>query len=84
MMTAKERLACGAGLLNSIDACRHSSNNPGAFLAVEQAIVDRELFKLETHCSERIALGWNLNTSASEHAMATPTGSRRSSGMRPL
>jgi hypothetical protein len=66
MMTTKERLACGVGLLNSIDARRHRSNNPGTFLAVEQAIVDRELFELEAHCSERIALGWNRNNRASK------------------
>ncbi len=66
MMTAKEPLACGVGLLNSIDARRKRSNDPGAFLTVEQAIVDREIFELEAHCSERIALGWNLNNSASE------------------
>jgi hypothetical protein len=66
MMTTKERLACGVGLLNSIDARRNRSNNPGAFLAVEQAIVDRELFELEAHCSELIARGWNRNNRASE------------------
>ncbi len=44
MMTTKERLVCGVGLLNSIDARRKHSDNPQAFLAVEQAIVDREIF----------------------------------------
>ena len=64
-MTTKERLACVVGLLNSIDARRKHSNNPQAFLAVEQAIVDRELFELEADCSEPIAFTWNEKNRAS-------------------
>lgn len=65
MMTTKERLVCGTELLNSIDARRKHSNNPRAFLAVEQAIVDREIFELEADCSEPIALIWNEKNRAS-------------------
>ena len=45
-MTTKQRLACGAAILRSIDARRQRTGNRNEFLALEQAIVDRELMEL--------------------------------------
>jgi len=42
-MTTKQRLACGAAILRSIDARRQRTGNRNELLALEQAIVDREL-----------------------------------------
>lgn len=42
-MTTKQRLACGAAILRSIDARRQRTGNRNELLALEQAILDREL-----------------------------------------
>jgi hypothetical protein len=47
-MTTKERLASGERILRSIDARRKSTKNPTDLLALEQAIVDRELLELDS------------------------------------
>ena len=47
-MTTKQRLACGAAILRSIDARRQRTGNRNELLALEQAIVDRELIELAT------------------------------------
>ena len=47
-MTTKQRLACGAAILRSIDARRQRAGNRNELLALEQAIVDRELIELVT------------------------------------
>ena len=53
-MTTKQRLACGAAILRSIDARRQRTGNRNELLALEQAIVDRELIELDTYelCDE--------------------------------
>lgn len=53
-MTTKQRLAYGAAILRRIDARRQRTGNRDALLALEQAIVDRELIELVTHglCDE--------------------------------
>ena len=60
-MTTKQRLACGAAILRSIDARRQRTGNRNELLALEQAIVDRELIELDTGglCDEKreLALG---------------------------
>ena len=45
-MTTEQRLACGAAILRSIDARRQRTGNRYELLALEQAIVDRELIEL--------------------------------------
>ena len=54
-MTRKQRLACGAAILRSIDARRQRTGNRNELLALEQAIVDRELMELVTGwlCDEK-------------------------------
>jgi len=54
-MTTKQRLACGAAILRSIDARRQRTGNRNELLALEQAIVDRELIELVTGglCDEK-------------------------------
>ena len=52
-MTTKQRLACGAAILRSIDARRQHTGNRNELLALEQAIVDRELIELVTLCDEK-------------------------------
>ena len=47
-MTTKQRLACGAAILRSIDARRQRTGNRNELLAPEQAILDRELIELVT------------------------------------
>ena len=47
-MTTRERLACGARMLDLIDAQRQSKGDPGIFAAVEGKIIGRELNELET------------------------------------
>ena len=66
-MTTKERLACGEGILRSIDARRRSTKNQNDLLPLEQAIVDRELLELD---SEPIAR---------EKALLKPNRSRKQS-----
>ena len=46
-MTTRERLECGARMLELIDAQRQSKGDPGIFAAVEGKIVGRELNELE-------------------------------------
>ena len=45
-MTTKQRLACGAAILRSIDTRRQRTGNRNELLSLEQAIVDRELIEL--------------------------------------
>jgi len=54
-MTTKQRLACGAAIRRSIDARRQWMGNRNELLALEQAIVDRELIDLDTGglCDEK-------------------------------
>ena len=54
-MTTKQRLACGAAILRSVDARRQRTGNRNELLALEQAIVDRELIELVTGvlCDEK-------------------------------
>jgi hypothetical protein len=54
-MTTKQRLVCGATILRSIDARRQRTGNRNELLALEQAIVDRELIELVTGglCDEK-------------------------------
>ena len=54
-MTTKQRLACGAAILRSIDARRQRTGNRNELLALAQAIVDRELMELVTGglCDEK-------------------------------
>jgi hypothetical protein len=67
-MTTKQRLACGSAILRSIDARRQRTGNRNELLALEQAIVDRELIELDTRelCDEErelareIALGSHM------------------------
>ena len=47
-MTTRERLACGARMLDRIDEQRQSKGDPGIFAVVEGQIVGRELNELET------------------------------------
>jgi len=47
-MTTRDRLECGARMLDCIDAQRQSKGDPGIFAAVEAKIVGRELDELET------------------------------------
>ena len=47
-MTTKQRLACGAAILRSIDARRQRTGNRNELLGLEQAIVDRGLIELDT------------------------------------
>jgi hypothetical protein len=55
-MTTRQRLACGAAILRSIDARRQRTGNRNELLALEQAIVDRELIELVTGvlCDEKL------------------------------
>ena len=69
-MTTKQRLACGAAILRSIDARRQRTGNRNELLALEQAIVDRELMELVTGglCDEKRELaGRSLPTRAGSH-----------------
>jgi len=61
-MTTKQRLACGAAILRSIDARRQRTGNRNELLALEQAIVDRELIELVTTalCDEKRELAGDL------------------------
>jgi len=58
-MTTKQRLACGTAILRSIDARRQRTGNRNELLALEQAILDRELIELVTGglCGEKRELG---------------------------
>jgi len=77
-MTTTQRLACGAAILRSIDARRQRTGNRNELLALEQAIVDRELIELDTRelCDEErelareIALGSQCADSHEGHGSA--------------
>jgi hypothetical protein len=56
-MTTRERLACGARMLDRIDAQRQSKGDPGIFAAVEGQIVGRELNELETEWRANSEMG---------------------------
>ena len=74
-MTTKQRLACGAAILRSIDARRQRTGNRNELLALEQAIVDRELIELVTGglCDEKREL-------ARSRSEATRAGSHEGHG----
>ena len=61
-MTTKQRLACGAAILRSIDARRQRTGNRNELLALEQSIVDRERVELVTGvlCDEKRQLAGDL------------------------
>ena len=73
-MTTKQRLACGAAILRSIDARRQRTGNRNELLALEQAIVDRELIELDTRelCDEERELARALGS----HMCRRPRGTR--------
>ena len=56
-MTTRERLECGAQMLDRIDAQRQSKSDPGIFAAVEGKIVGRELDELETEWRANSEMG---------------------------
>ena len=70
-MTTKQRLACGAAILRSIDARRQRTRNRNELLALEQAIVDRELIELDTHelCDEERELAREIALGTRERVM---------------
>ena len=65
-MTTKQRLACGAAILRSIDARRQRTGNRNELLALEQAILDRELIDLVTGglCDEKRELAGDRRSEA--------------------
>ena len=75
-MTTKQRLACGAAILRSIDARRQRTGNRNELLALEQAIVDRELIELVTGglCDERRELAGDRVRK--RHMYRQPRGTR--------
>ena len=83
-MTTKQRLACGAAILRSIDARRQRTGNRNELLALEQAIVDRELIELVTGglCDEMRALGGDRVRKRHVPAAARDTGVPYEKGLR--
>ena len=75
-MTTKQRLACGAAILRSIDARRQRTGNRNELLALEQAIVDRELIELVTGglCDEKRELAGDRFQKRHVPAAARDTG----------
>ena len=75
-MTTKQRLACGAAILRSIDARRQHTGNRNELLALEQAIVDRELIELDTRelCDEERELAREI--ALESHMCRQPRGTR--------
>jgi len=75
-MTTKQRLACGAAILRSIDARRQRTGNRNELLALEQAIVDRELIELDTRelCHEERELAREI--ALGSHMCRQPRGTR--------
>ena len=73
LMTTRERLECGARMLDRIDAQRQSKGDPGIFAAVEGRIVGRELDELETE--------WRANSETGA-ALARPNLAGRRSAKR--
>jgi len=74
-MTTKQRLACGAAILRSIHA-RQRTGNRNELLALEQAIVDRELIELDTRelCDEERELAREIGLGS--HMCRQPRGTR--------
>jgi hypothetical protein len=56
-MTTRERLECGARMLDRIDAQRQRKGDPGIFAAIEAKIVGRELDELETEWRANSQIG---------------------------
>ena len=75
-MTTKQRLTCGAAILRSIDARRQRTGNRNELLALEQAIVDRELIELDTRelCDEERELAREI--ALGSHMCRQPRGTR--------
>jgi hypothetical protein len=75
-MTTKQRLACGAAILQSIDIRRQRTGNRNELLALEQAIVDRELIELVTGalCDEKRELTGDRVRKRHVPAAASDTG----------
>ena len=75
-MTTKQRLACGAAILRSIDARRQRTGNRNELLALEQAIVDRELIELDTRelCDEEGELAGGRVNRRHERTATRDTG----------
>ena len=75
-MTTKQRLACGAAILLSIDERRQRTGNRNELLALEQAIVDRELIELVTGglCDEKRELAGDRFRKRHVPAAARDTG----------
>ena len=74
-MTTKQRLACGAAILRSIDARRQRTGKRNELLALEQAIVDRELIELATGglCDESVN---SREIAFGSHTCRQPRGTR--------
>src|SRR6266478_890280 len=83
-MTTKQRLACGAAILRSIDARRQRTGNRNELLALEQAIVDRELIELVTGglCDEKRELAGDRVRKRHVPAAARDTGVPYEKGLR--
>ena len=73
-LTTTQRLACGAAILRSIDARRQRTGNRNELLALEQAIVDRELIELVTSglCDEKRELA--VDRARKRHVPASHEG----------
>ena len=83
-MTTKQRLACGAAILRSIDARRQRTGNRNELLALEQAIVDRELIELVTVglCDEKRELAGDHVRKGHVSAATRDTGARYEKDLR--
>ena len=75
-MTTKQRLACGAAILRSIVARRHGTGYRNELLALERAIVDRELIELVTGglCDEKRELAGDRAFGSDMPAATRATG----------
>ena len=83
-MTTTQRLACGAAILRSIDARRQRTGNRNELLALEQAIVDRELVELVTGglCDETRELWGDRVRKRDVPAATRNTGARYDKDLR--
>ena len=83
-MTTKQRLACGAAILLSIDTRRQRTGNRNELLALEQAIVDRELIELVTAglCDETRELAGDCVRKRRVPAATRNTGARYDKDLR--
>ena len=84
-MTTKQRLACGAAILRSINARRQRTGNRNELLALEQAILDRELIDLVTGglCDEKRELAREIGVRKPHVPTATrDTGARYEKDLR--